>query len=47
MSSYKWGYKSPNMGYKYIVTLLVTLLITTSKWGHKLFAGSRPDPESK
>ena len=29
MGSYKWGYKSPNMGYKYIVTLLITPLITT------------------
>ena len=28
MGSYKWSYKSPNMGYNYI-TLLITLLITT------------------
>ena len=29
MGSYKWGYKSPNMGYKKTVTLLISLLITT------------------
>ena len=31
MDSYKWGYKSPNMGYNYgyPVTLLITPLITT------------------
>ena len=28
MGSSDWGYKSPNMGYKYIVILLITLLIT-------------------
>ena len=29
MGSYKWGYKSPNLGYITIVTLLITPLITT------------------
>ena len=30
MGSYKWGHKSPNMGYNmYIVALPITLLITT------------------
>ena len=30
MGSYKWGYRSPDMGYNYIaiVTLLITPLIT-------------------
>ena len=31
MGSYNWGYKSPNMGYTYKVTRLITLLITTNK----------------
>ena len=29
MGSYKWSYKSLNMAYNYIVTLLVSPLITT------------------
>ena len=29
MGSYKWGYKSPSLGYKTIVTLLATPLITS------------------
>ena len=36
MGSDKWGYKSRTMGYKYIVTLLITLLITTHEPQSKL-----------
>ena len=28
MGSYKYGYKSPNMGYNYIATLLIAPLIS-------------------
>ena len=29
MGSYKWGRKSPNLGYRSIVTLLITPLLST------------------
>ena len=40
MGSYKWGYKSPTMGYNYSITI-VTMLITPLKQ-----SALRPAPEA-